>query len=155
MLLALAAACAAPAPRTVTPTAASAAFVSGNVIAITVIDPQPLAAAALIAGDGTSYAAGEITTSVVAPADGGLQPQFGLAGSGGPRSGSDIGVGVMLPMFSWGGAKGILQSRATVTVPDMAAYRATWRLWQIRARLGRPGAAGAGYVSIPAPAPPG
>jgi hypothetical protein len=147
--------CAAPErAHEVTRAAAAAAFVGGNLIAITVNDPEPLNQAELIAADGTSFAAANIRYATVADADAGLQPQFGLAGSGGPRSGSDVGIGVALPVFGWGGSKGAVQSRATVAVPDMEIYRATWRLWQIRARLGRPGE-GAGYVTIPAPAPPG
>ena len=144
MLLSALAACAASerGPREVTRAAAAAEFVGSNVIAITVIDPEPLDEAELIAADGTSYAAVNISHAAVAEANAGLQPQFGLVGSGGPRSGSDVGFGVALPVFGWGGSKGAMQSRATVAVPDMEIYRATWRLWQIRARLGKPGEIG-------------
>jgi hypothetical protein len=150
------AACTAPdhGPRQVTRAAAAAEFVGSDVIAITVIDPEPLDEAELIAANGTAYAAVNISHAAMAEADAGLQPQFGLAGSGGPRSGSDVGFGVALPVFGWGGSKGMVQSRATVAVPDMAIYRTTWRLWQIRARLGKLDE-GAGYVTIPAPEPPG
>jgi len=151
-------ACAAPAeqgPRELPPAAASAAFAApGNVIVITVIDPAPLNQAELIAADGTNYPATDIQSSVIDQADPELKPQVGVVGSGGPRSGSDMGVAVTLPVFGWGGSRGALRSEARVSVPDMHVYRATWRLWQIRVRLGRQDS-GDAYLTMPAPAPPG
>jgi hypothetical protein len=142
------------APREVARAAAYATFLpDGKSIAITVVDPEPIDRAELIAPDGAVYPAGNIERSGARDAEAGFNPHIGLVGGGGPRSGNDVGVGISLPAFGWGNDRGTLQSRATVAVPDMATYRVTWQLWQIRVRLGKPGQ-GAAYVTIPAPEPP-
>lgn len=135
--------------------AASAEFLSdGATIAVTVIDPQPLDRAELIAPDGATVFATDIHRRKLGGPDDAMEPHVGIVGGGGSRSGVDAGIGVSVPVFGWGQHHGTpIESKTRVLVPDMAAYRTTWQLWQIRLRLGAPGGP-ASFATVPAPEPP-
>lgn len=113
----------------------------------------PLQQAELVAPDGAVYLALDIRNDRTAGADPGLRPSVGIGGSGGSRSGADVGVGISIPILGGGGMPPSIASRASFPVIDMPGYRATWKLWVVRMQFagadGRPR-----YVEVPAPEPP-
>ena len=137
------------------PPAANASFLpDGHTIEVVVSDPVALDAAELVAPDGTPQPAVRLEHQSVGAEDPGLRPQVGVIARGGPVSGVDAGVGISLPVFGSGsGHPPPLQSRAEFPIVDMERYRTTWRLWEIRLRIGR-ALEGARYLNLPAPPPP-
>lgn len=113
----------------------------------------PLSQAELIAPDGAAFMALDIHNDRAAGSDPGLRPSVGIGGSGGSRSGADVGVGISIPILGGGGTPPSIASRASFPVIDMPTYRTTWRLWVVRMQFagadGRPR-----YVEVPAPEPP-
>lgn len=112
----------------------------------------PLERAELLMPDGGVVTALDIVNEATAGISG-LRPAVGIGGSGGSRSRTDVGVGISFPILGGGATPPSIASRASFTILDMATYRATWRLWQVRLRF-----AGSGgepiHLELPAPEPP-
>ncbi len=113
----------------------------------------PLRRAVLVSPDGSSLDALDIRNERVAGEEPGLRPSVGIGGSGGSRSGTDIGVGISIPILGGGGTPASIASGASFPVIEMAAYRATWKLWVVRMEFDGPEGR-ARHLDVPAPEPP-
>lgn len=125
-----------------------------NVIAVDALSRRPLTRALLVAADGRTSAATDITVA----RSPGYRHDQGAANH--PFSGNIAGLG---PQQSPGpvptGAAPQTESRllemqstATLRLPDPAAYNRDWRRYRIRLTFGRPPGA-VESMTIPAPAP--
>lgn len=120
-------------------------------IEVTVTAEKPTSGIELIAPDGRIISAGPISHSRWTPEARAGQPAFGVGVFGG-NSGVGTAVGIGIPIAIGGGAaRPWTKSTADLQVVDLAAYRADWRLWQIRVTFDDPPRA----VIVPAPEPPG
>ena len=135
---------------------ASFAPEAADLLLIEVRDEDPVLAARLVAPDGTTTEAHAIDTErhATGGGGGGFYPAVGVGVGGGSNSGVSTGVGIGFPIFGGGGGGGRLEyeSVARIRIPDLAAYRASWQKYEIRAMLGEGGSEH--EVVIPAPEPP-
>ena len=134
---------------------ASFAPEAADLLLIEVRDEDPVLAARLVAPDGTAVEAHAIDSErhATGGGGGGFYPSVGVGVGGGSNSGVSTGVGIGFPIFGGGGGGGRLEyeSVARIRIPDLAAYRANWQKYEIRAMLGE---GGSGHeVVIPAPEP--
>ncbi len=153
-VLLLLAACAGDAPTP--PPAAIAEFVTPGSIEIRTRAARPLDDAELIAPDGRGISAPAIQTDRVAPRPPTLgRPAFGVNVEGASGSGVNPGLSMGFPVSGLFGAPrrpSLVESSATIALPDMAAYRHGWRDWTIKLRFGRPDDRPE-YMVVPAPSP--
>lgn len=112
---------------------------SPDMVEVTLRDPQPVVAAALIDPEGQAFPAGPIAYAreSEAPSEG-IPPQVELGASGGSAGLDSAGVGVGFPVFGSPGTPGgsVTVSRFTIRIADMAAYRASWQKWKFHLTLG-------------------
>ncbi|GIK97568.1 MAG: hypothetical protein BroJett029_17770 [Alphaproteobacteria bacterium] len=138
------------------PVGAAFSLAEGRVgeIEVTVADRQPVETAALVAPDGEATPAHQIDRSKTVEDEGGFMPSFGVGVFGGSSGHVGTSVGINIPVGRSGAPHDpVIDSRARIRVPDMAAYRAGWQDWKIRIELGT-GAADRRVMEIPAPRPP-
>lgn len=115
-------------------------FLSPDMVEVTLRDPQPVVAAALIDPEGHAFPAGPIAHAreSEAPSEG-IPPQVELGASGGSGGLDTAGIGVGFPVFGSAGtpAGSVMVSRFTIRIVDMeAAYRASWQRWKFHLTLG-------------------
>lgn len=125
---------------------------AGAAIEVTVEDRQPVETAELVAPDGSATPAHQIDRSRIVE-HGAAQPSIGVGVFGGSSGRVGGGVGIGFPMGSSGSYDRVIDSRALIRVPDMAAYRQGWQDWKIRIRLGTT-ETNERVMEIPAPRPP-
>jgi hypothetical protein len=136
------------------PVAARFAADAGDRIEVTVADPQPVETAELIAPDGGATAAYQIDRSKTVEEDGGPAPSVGVGVFGGSSGHIGTSIGIGIPIFGSGAPEDpVIDSRALIRVPDMAAYRAHWTEYRLRLHLGTT-ETNRRIMEIPAPRPP-
>ena len=127
---------------------------SGDHIAVTVADPQPVEAAELVAPDGSVTPADQIERSRTVERGGGREPSIGVGVFGGSSGRIGTSVGINVPLGGIGAPDDpVIDSRALIEVPDMDDYRARWTEYRVRLHLGT-NAANRRVMEIPAPRPP-
>jgi hypothetical protein len=137
----LPAACAAEKPVQLSsaPPPLETGFLSPDMVEVTLRDPQPVVAAALIDPEGHAFPAGPIAHAreSEAPSEG-IPPQVELGASGGSAGLDSAGIGIGLPVFGSPGtpAGSVMVSRFTIRIADMTAYRASWQKWKFHLTLG-------------------
>jgi len=152
------AACAeqAPSPPPAPPMTVGFAADMPDVIQVSMIDRQPVEQATLLAPDGRSFVAYQISRDQIAVAqDPGIAAGVGMGVFGGSANGISSGFGIGFPLFGSPPppAVPVVQSHALIHVEDMAAYRAGWQQWKLRLRMGSPETT-EHDVEFPAPRPP-
>jgi hypothetical protein len=136
------------------PVAARFAAEGGDRIEVTVADPQPVETAELVAPDGAATAAYQIDRSKTVEEDGRASPSVGVGVFGGSSGHIGTSVGIGIPIFGNGAPEDpVIDSRALIRVPDMAAYRARWTEYRLRLHLGTTDT-NRRIMEIPAPRPP-
>ena len=108
-------------------------------VEVTLRDPQPVVAAALIDPEGHAFPAGPIAHARESEASSeGIPPQVELGASGGSAGLDSAGIGVGFPVFGSPGAPAgsVMVSRFTIRIADMDAYRASWQRWKFHLTLG-------------------
>jgi hypothetical protein len=141
--LLLPAGCAAekPVPLSNAPPPLETGFLPGSpdMVEVTLRDPQPVVAAALIDPEGHAFPAGPIAYAreSEAPSEG-IPPQVELGAAGGSAGLDSAGVGIGFPVFGSPGspAGSVMASRFTIRIIDMEAYRASWQKWKFHLTLG-------------------
>lgn len=109
-----------------------------SIIIVTVTDPLPVAAARLIAPDGSITEAFAIDRDRQTYSEGGgVRPNVGVGVSGGSIGGVSTGIGIGFPIFSSGGGAThrITESRVQLRIPDPAAYRQNWQRYVLAVDL--------------------
>jgi hypothetical protein len=141
--LLLPAACTAerPAPLSSAPPPLETGFLpdSPDMVEVTLRDPQPVVAAALIDPEGHAFPAGPIAHARESESSSeGITPQVELGASGGSAGVDSAGIGVGFPVFGSPGAPAasVMVSRFTIRIADMDAYRASWQKWKFHLTLG-------------------
>ena len=112
---------------------------SPDMVEVTLRDPQPVVAAALIDPEGHAFPAGPIAHARESEASSeGIPPQVELGASGGSAGLDSAGIGVGFPVFGSPGAPAgsVMVSRFTIRIADMDAYRASWQRWKFHLTLG-------------------
>jgi hypothetical protein len=128
---------------------------SPDTIEVRVRDRQPVDRVELAGPAGEIVIAWRLERERVA-AGAAPSPKFGLGvgifGGSSTRVGTSVGIGFPLGGVENAPDEPYVISIALVRLPDLAAYRATWRQWSVRIRLGD---ADSNYrfMQIPAPAP--
>jgi hypothetical protein len=127
-------------------------FLDGDdrIIEVTVTAEKPVNRIELVSPTGQTYPAERIERSfwtATAPAN---RPQFGVGVFGGSSSGVGTAVGIGLPLGGETARTTLVDSRASLPISDIAAYRSNWQQWQIRIGLDNPPR----QVTTPAPQPP-
>jgi hypothetical protein len=123
-------------------------------IEITVADRQPVETAALVAPDGSATPAYRIDRSRTVEEERGMEPSVGVGVFGGSSGHVGTSVGINIPVGRAGAPYDpVINSRALIRVPDMAAYRAGWQNWKIHIELGT-SEVNRRVMEIPAPRPP-
>jgi hypothetical protein len=141
--LLLPAACAAekPVPLSSAPPPLETGFLPGSpdMVEVTLRDPQPVVAAALIDPEGHAFPAGPIAYAreSEAPSEG-IPPQVELGAAGGSAGLDSAGVGIGFPVFGSPGspAGSVMASRFSIRIADMDAYRASSQKWKFHLTLG-------------------
>jgi hypothetical protein len=112
---------------------------SPDMVEVTLRDPQPVVAAALIDPGGHAFPAGPIAHAreSEAPSEG-IPPQVELGASGGSAGLDSAGIGLGFPVFGSPAGPGgsVMVSRFTIRIADMDAYRASWQKWKFHLTLG-------------------
>lgn len=149
------AACAGDRDRAISsPVAAAFAGDAADRIEVTVSDSQPVESAELVAPDGTATAAYQIDRSKTVEEGGGPEPSVGVGVFGGSSGHIGTSVGINIPVGRSGAPSDpVIDSRALIRVPDMAAYRAGWTGYRLRLHLGTT-ETNRRVMEIPAPRPP-
>ncbi|WP_133611538.1 hypothetical protein [Dongia mobilis] len=114
------------------------ATIAGDIITVTVTDPLPARSARLIAPDGAVTEAASIETErYTAHEDNSMRPRIGASVVGGSGGGVSTGIGIGFPLFGSDDSRTWreTQSRITIRLPDMAAYRADWQRYAIAVDL--------------------
>ena len=144
-------------PPSPPPLAAGFAPGLGDVVEVTMTDPQPVEQASLIAPDGTAFPAYQINRDHLAStSQPGIAAGLGLGVFGGTYSnGVSQGFGIGFPFFGSAPppAEPVVQSHALIHVGDMTAYRSAWQNWKLHLRMGTPETSERD-VEFPAPRPP-
>jgi hypothetical protein len=123
-------------------------------IEITATDRQPVETAELIAPDGTAIPAHQIDRSKTVEETRGGDPSVGVGVFGGSSGHIGTSVGIGFPLFGDGSSRDpVIDSRALIRIPDMAAYRAGWQQYRLRLRFGA-APENERVMEIPAPRPP-
>ncbi len=136
------------------PVAAGFAAGAADRIEVTVADSQPVETAELVAPDGSVTAAYQIDRSKTIDEGGGPQPSVGVGVFGGSSGQIGTSVGINFPVGRSGAPSDpVIDSRALILVPDMAAYRAGWTGYRLRLHLGTT-ETNRRVMEIPAPRPP-
>ncbi len=129
----------------------------GDVVEVTMTDPQPVEQASLIAPDGKAIVAYRIDRDHLAPtSQPGIAAGLGFGLFGGTYSnGISQGFGIGFPLFGSAPppAEPVVQSHALIQIADMAAYRSGWQNWKLHLRLGTRETSERD-VEFPAPRPP-
>jgi hypothetical protein len=146
-----------PLPPALPPLTTGFAAGLGDVVEVTMTDPQPVEQASLVAADGKAFPAYQISRDHL-PAAGqpGMAAGLGLGIFGGTYSnGVSSGFGLGFPFFGSAPppAEPVVQCHALIRVADMPAYRASWQNWKLHLRLGTPETSERD-VEFPAPRPP-
>lgn len=122
-------------------------------IEVTVADRLPLETAELVAPDGSAIAAHRIDRSKVVERHE-PEPSVGVGVFAGSRGRVGTSVGINVPVGRSGAPYDpVIESRARLRVPDMAAYRAGWPEYRVRLQLGTSDV-NRRTMEIPAPRPP-
>jgi hypothetical protein len=151
--------CAAREPPPSAPPPLTTGFAAGlgDVVEVTMTDPQPVEQASLIAADGKAFPAYQISRDHLAAAgQPGMAAGLGFGIFGGTYSnGVSSGFGLGFPFFGSPPppAEPVVQSHALIRVADMPAYRSSWQNWKLHLRLGTPQTSERD-VEFPAPRPP-
>jgi hypothetical protein len=151
--------CAAREPPPSAPPPLTTGFAAGlgDVVEVTMTDPQPVEQASLIAADGKAFPAYQISRDHLAAAgQPGMAAGLGFGIFGGTYSnGVSSGFGLGFPFFGSPPppAELVVQSHALIRVADMPAYRSGWQNWKLHLRLGTPQTSERD-VEFPAPRPP-
>jgi hypothetical protein len=138
----------------------SAYFPPGGVadtIVVDALDRLALRDAELIAPDGRATAAQSIVAqpapatgaAVALPSGSYFNSGILAAASGNPANAGAVGGGVQTE-----GRLLAVQSQATISIADPAAYRRGWRKYRIRLRFGAPPDVERQEIAAPAPPPP-
>lgn len=136
------------------PVSAEFAKAAPDAIEVEVKDRQPVETAELVAPDGSATPAYQIDRSKVvesyAP-----EPAFGVGVFGGSSGhiGTSVGINIPIGRSDTAPYEPVIESRALIRVPDMAAYRSNWQNWKIRIELGT-SETNERVMEIPAPRPP-
>jgi hypothetical protein len=146
-----------PAPPAPPPLTAGFAAGLGDVVEVTMTDPHPVEQASLIAPDGKTIPAYQISRDhLPAAGESGIAAGLGFGIFGGTYSnGVSSGFGLGFPFFGSAPppAEPVVQSHALIRVADMPAYRSSWQNWKLHLRLGTPETSERD-VEFPAPRPP-
>ena len=147
-----------PAPAPPSRPTFTAGFLAGSpdTVEVTLEDRQPIEKAELLAPDGTTLAAGRVSTGRTITREDQDGFGIGVTAEGGSSDPVHTDVGVSLPLFGTAqpSPAEFYASRALIRIPDMAAYRAGWQRWKLRLLLGSPTGTERN-VELPAPRPPG
>lgn len=119
-------------------------------IEVTVTSEKPVNRIELVSPTGQAYPAARIERSFWTSTAPAVRPQFGVGVFGGSNSGVGTAVGIGLPLGGDSAPTTLVDSRASLTIVDVAAYRSNWQKWQIRVGLDNPPR----QVTTPAPQPP-
>ncbi len=129
----------------------------GDVVEVTMTDPQPVEQASLIAPDGMAFPAYQINRDhQPGKSQPGMAAGLGFGVFGGTYSnGVSQGFGIGFPFFGSPPppAEPVVESHALIRVADMPAYRSGWRNWKLHLRMGTPETSERD-VEFPAPRPP-
>lgn len=122
-------------------------------VEVTAIDRQAMESAELVAPDGTAIAAYQIDRNRTVVDGDGPRPSVGVGVFGGSSGHIGTSVGIGFPLFGADDPdEPVIDSRALIRVPDMAAYRAVWQTYRVRLRFGPP--ENERVMELPAPRPP-
>jgi hypothetical protein len=127
-----------------------------DVIELSVDDRQPVDRVELLAPDGRVYLAHRIDREKATQeprASTGLGVGVGVFGGSSTKVGTSFGIGIPLGGIEAPPTEPRYSSIALVRVEDMAGYRAGWRRWILRIRLGTPETSFR-FMEIPGPRPP-
>lgn len=153
-VLLLLAACAGDAPTP--PPVAIVEYTAPGRIDIRARASRALDDAELIAPDGRGVPAETIGSDRLSKRPPVLgRPQFGLNVEGASGSGVNPGLTMGIPVGGLFGAPrrpDVVESSATILLPDAATYGRGWRDWTIKLRFGRPDDRPE-YLVVPAPSP--
>lgn len=127
----------------------------GEIIVIELEDERTFDEAVLIGPDGIEIAAYRIERDRESSSSRYDDSPSAGVGVGGGSGGFGVGIGIGIPLGGSSESYVRYETEAKIRLPDMAAYRATWREWTLRIHMpAGEGGAAERTIEMPAPAPP-